>query len=35
MSEPSWRSSKRNTLRSMVCSLLSMTPDTEPSSNMA
>ena len=35
ISEEIWRSSRRNTLRTMTCSLCSMTPDSEPSASSA
>ena len=33
--EAIWRSSRRNTLRTMSCSLFSITPASEPSTSMA
>ena len=35
MREPIWRSSSRNTLRTMVCSCDSITPAVVPSTSMA
>ena len=35
ISEPIWRSSRRNTLRTMVCSCDSITPAVVPSTSMA
>ena len=35
ISEAIWRSSRRNTLRTISCSLFSITPASEPSTSMA